>query len=548
MAKQLIHSVRLYFPFTFDSNAEPNDYQQFVTQTKNLRVTDLLEKADFLNQETHQKLTDASLWLASNYKIDKRIHPFGHKLVNGLNSSRNCDGFFGLQPQKLNPDAIRVLNGGTPNSLGNGITVSVRPSATKRLSAMGILSPFDEPLTEQGDGKDPTLSNQWPLRFNDIWFYGFSMGLGMMVVDVSFAQPGKKGLSIKHIESLQEINYVICRNSADHQAAVLNWSNNTAQSSTTSKGLSGLVEALMPPNVGNSVKLAKTSDWDNTYSYTYVAAEQPLDIQQRKDACFRLARKYNDRYLPEQTESQIEYFHPFKSMTHSFSLEGASSYVDLATYNGDVPEAIKNFHTSAIPQAYSVLILLTYAEYLFLRDMATNTADEDRVDMGNPTEQNLDRLRDFRTKLYDFRLNFRYTQISGNTNHNLFANHNKAALEIDGLLQETSSDAQEVEQFIADHVSQQQEARLKKFGILGSLFAVIIGWVDLWGLNLHSIFFENAKINPTSIAAFLVVLALLSSAVIFTSRTPKTNKSKKSKVNKNRKINADKTSKKDASN
>jgi hypothetical protein len=529
MANQLTHSVRLYFPFSFDSNARPSDYHQFITNIKNRETAELITSAAYLNANVHANLAKAKLWNPTNYKIDKRIHPFGHKLVNGLQTSVASEGFFGFQPLKLSNEAIRVLNQGSPNNLGSGVTVSLRSSATKRLEAMGFTSPLlaEQAVSEDSLNKQDVNPNNWPMMFNDIWFYGFNMGVGMLVVDVSFCRPGKNSLSVDNLESLQEINYVICRNSNDHQSPNINWgAEHTVKSS---KGLSSLVDALMPEDIGNPINLKKTSDWSNTYSYIYLASDQPVDIQQRKDASFRLARKYNDRYLPEQTESQIEYFHPFKSMTHSFSLEGAATYIDLNAYQGDIPETINNFHTSAIPQAYSALILLTYAEYLFLREMATNTEDDDRVDMRSPTSENLERLRDFRTKLYDFRLNFRYTQISGNTNHNLFCNHNKNALEIADLLQEISSDAQEIEQFIADHVSQQQEQRLKKFGILGSLFAVIIGWVDLWGLNMHGIFFENADIEPASMSAFLIGLLVLSGLVIVTSRSPKTKKSKVAK-------------------
>ena len=103
-------------------------------------------------------------------------------------------------------------------------------------------------------------------------------------------------------------------------------------------------------------------------------------------------------------------------------------------------------------------------------------------------------------------------------------------MEIESLLVETSNDAQEIEQYIADHVSQKQEARLKKFGLLGSLFAVIIGWVDLWGLNIHGILFDNSETEPSSIVVFLLVLVLLSATVIYASKTPSGENKIKNKI------------------
>ena len=301
--------------------------------------------------------------------------------------------------------------------------------------------------------------------------------------------------------------------------------------------MSDLIEALIPISHGKGLQLKATNDRSNTYAYTYLATEQALTHDQRKQYAFRVARKYNELYLPDDTDQQIDYFEPFKPITHAFSLEGAATYIDFACCIDQIPESIINFDRTAIPQAYAPLILLTYAEYIFLREMATNSPDEDRVDMRNPTNENLTKLRDFRTKLYDFRLNFRYTQISGNTNHNLFCNANKKALEIASLLVETSSDAREIEQYIADHVSQKQEARLKKFGVLGSLFAIIIGWVDLWGLNLHGILFENSEVNTSSIAIFLAVLVILGATVLYTTKgSSDDNKAKQKAKQKNKQL------------
>ena len=334
----------------------------------------------------------------------------------------------------------------------------------------------------------------------------------MMVVDVSFKQPQKGGIGINHLEEFQEINYMLSRNSNDHQSAIINW---TSENKT--KGLSDIVDLLLPVGFGQPINLSKTKDHKNTYSYSYIATDQSLEYAERKNYLFRLSRKYNELYLPENTDQQIEYFEPFLPITHAFSLEGAASFIDYSVYEGAVPESIKTFHRSAIPQAYTILILLTYAEYFFLREMATNTPDAERVDMRNPTEKNLAKLRNFRTKLYDFRLNFRYSQISSNTNHNLFCDTNKKALEIERILLETSNDTKEIELYISDQVSQQQQQKLKVFGIIGSLFAVIIGWVDLWGLNFHQIIFEESTNNIPSIIVFISVLIVLCITVISTS-------------------------------
>ncbi|MBV1911393.1 MAG: hypothetical protein KUG78_19025 [Kangiellaceae bacterium] len=507
------HSIRLYFPYLFDSSSAKDIYSEFIRGKTSASVSELVESASFLSNDIHANLLEANLWIQSECKLDKRFHDFSSQLVNGIPSLGYSNGFFGLSPLALSQEALRVLNQGTPNNLGTGISIELKKSSVSRLAEQSIESPLG--------------NNRWPMMFNSIVFYGLNTGAGMLVVDLSFKQPGKKPLAIEHLEELIEINYAIARNSNDHQSAQLCWNFNdesTEQQTSLTKGLSPLLDALLPVDKNDKLRLHPTTDRNNTYAYTFVASEQPMSQSDKDDAIFRMSRKYNDLYLPENPQQQVAYFKPFKTLTHAFSLEGAVTFVDFSEYSDQVPESIKNFDRTAIPQAYAPLILLTYAEYIFLRDMATSDEDDKRVDMRNPTDENLSRLRDFRSRLYDFRLNFRYTQISSNTNHNLFCNTNKQALQIDALLSETSSDVEEIEQYIADQVSQQQDARLKKFGIMGSLFAVIIGWVDLWGLNFHDIIYKYEETELSSMIVFILVLLGLTIAVVKSGKTSVTDK------------------------
>lgn len=506
MDNNIKHSIRLYFPYTFNANAKPADYQDFSSNVSALKINSLVYNTEFLKDNIHAKFLDEKIWRKGICKLDKAIHRYGTKLLNGIENSANSNGFFGMQPLQMTTDAIRVLNNGTPSKLGEGIKILLKPAALKRLEEKNIQAPLD-------DG--------WPLMFNDIWFYGFNMGIGIIVIDLSIQQPGNNPVSIKHIEELQEIIYTICRNSNNYQSPTLIWGDKLH---TKSKGLSNLISAIMPEKTGARIQLKATTDPGNTYAYTTISNNQKLTYEQRKTLIFRIARKYSDNYLPVNIAEHIQYFEPFEPITHAFSLEGAVSYIDFDCYGEAIPESIENFDKNAIKLAYAPLVLLTYAEYLYLREMESNTTEEEMVDMKNPTNENLESLRSLRSSLYDFRLNFRYAQISGNTNHNLFCNYNKKSLESDKILQEISSDMQEIEQYISDQVSLKQESRLKKYGILGSVFAVIIGWVEIWGLNLHEIFFGDSPVPIRSIIVFISVLIILNLIIYFVNKDPDNNK------------------------
>ncbi len=501
MVDKLKHSIRLYFPYTFNANAKLGDYQDFSKNLTDLKINSLVYNAEFLKDNIHPKFLDEKIWQKSFCKLDKAIHRYGSKLLNGIENNANSNGFFGMQPVQMSNDAVRVLNNGTPNTLGDGIKIVLKPAALTRLAEKNIKAPIDK--------------NAWPLMFNDIWFYSFGMGIGLVVVDLSIQQPGNNPIAIKHLEELQEIIYTICRNGNNHQSAKLTWGD---EKKAKSKGLSNLVSSILPAKSGVRIQLKATTDPGNTYAYTTISSAQKLTYEQRKTLIFRIARKYSDNYLPINISEHIQYFEPFEPITHAFSLEGAVSYIDLDCYGDNIPESIENFDKNAIKLAYAPLILLTYVEYLYLREMESDTTEEEMVDMKNPTNENLESLRALRSSLYDFKLNFRYAQISGNTNHNLFCNYNKKALESDKILQEISSDMQEIEQYISDQVSLKQESRLKKYGILGSIFAVIIGWVEVWGLNLHDIFFGDTPIPRYSITIFITVLLVLNLIIYFVNK------------------------------
>lgn len=502
MVEKLKHSIRLHFPYTFNTNAKPTDFQNFTNNILALKINSLANSAEFLKTNIHPDFLEESIWERGFCQLDKAIHRYGSKLLNGIANKTNSNGFFGMQPLKMSKQAINVLNNGTPNSAGKGINILLKSDALKRLDEKNIQAPHGE--------------NRWPLMFNEINFYGFNIGIGILVVDLSIQQPDNNTISIKAVEELQEIIYTICRNGNDEQSPKIVWGNGEK---AVTRGLSSVVHSLMPEHTGSRIQLKATKDPGNTYAYTAISSNQNLNDEERKALIYRIARKHGETYLPKNTSEHIQYFEPYEKLTHAFSLEGAVSFVDSKTDDGNIPDSIDNFEKNAIKQAYAPLILLTYAEYLYLREVESDTTEEEMVDLKNPGEKSLQTLRVLRSSLYDFKLNFRYAQISGNTNHNLFCNYNKRALESDKILEEISSDMQEIEQYISDQVSLKQESRLRKYGIIGSIFAIILGWVEVWGLNLHEILFGDSPVPTNSIIIFISVLVVLNLSAYIVYRT-----------------------------
>ena len=213
------HSIKLYFPYTFDSSAPAKDYQQFVKAKLDLKVRALIEKSPYLKQDSHPKLLDSTLWKEHHCQLDKRFHGFSNDLINGTNTDNSSNGFFGLTPLALSPDAIRVLNQGSPNDLGCGVSISLKNASVARLAAQDIAPPITK--------------SRWPITFNEIVFFALNTGVGMLVVDLTLKQPQKNGKSIQHIEELLEVNYAIARNSNDHQSSEITWCDDSDKGNDT---------------------------------------------------------------------------------------------------------------------------------------------------------------------------------------------------------------------------------------------------------------------------------------------------------------------------
>ena len=115
MVEKLEHSIRLYFPYTFNTNAKPAYFQDFTDNILDLKIKSLVDSASFLEQNIHPEFLDEDIWKNGFCQLDKAIHRYGSKLLNGIASKTNSNGFFGMKPLKMSSSAINVLNKGTPD-------------------------------------------------------------------------------------------------------------------------------------------------------------------------------------------------------------------------------------------------------------------------------------------------------------------------------------------------------------------------------------------------------------------------------------------------
>jgi|GEM_PF-5063257 len=451
------HKVRFYFPFHFapDHKAKLDNYY---SQLKAFSLRSLQQRMD-ASESTSGGL-DESVWEASHRKVDPRFNPHMEQLLNGRDTAQN-HAFFGLQALQLSTNGRHFVNGGSVGDPGKGLRTQLSKAAIQRLAQKDISAPYDD--------------NRWPITVVDAWLYHFNTCIGVMTLDIEYAEPGKhKKNQLQDIQAVAEMNYQLYRNSGNKQTATLNW----VDRELSLNGLRDIVLNLNPW-LSDSNVVHPLDNWRSVYTYSAVQSDQPLTPKEVEEHSFRLARHYTDAYLPSSESVNVGLSRPFDSLCHYHSLEGACSLI----ITNDGSPALDNFIASAINQAYEPITLIAYSEYLFLHQLSQGA--NITVDMRNPSEKDFAQLRDYRAKLYNFRLNNRFSHVGQLTQHNDYYRAMKLALGSTELLEDISTDVSEIEDFIADHIAEKNRQSIANIKVLGSMFAALVLLADLSGISIH---------------------------------------------------------------
>nr|WP_320126376.1 hypothetical protein [uncultured Shewanella sp.] len=477
------HWVRFYFPFSFAQDADINAQAAVLKTIQSLSLTDVanaLELPVIHTEKFNQCDTSIPIWQPAQYKTDPRFDDHLHKIFNGRSTATQQDNKALPLCLALSTEGVNWLNGGKPGQQGAGINVRLPNSSVQRLSEQQIIAPVDKVRT-------------WPLQLSEIWCVIFNTGIGVCIVEVAYQSPGKKPhYAIQSPLEIQELNYHLARNKQNKQTLPLCWAANADKETTPVLGLAGIVNHLLPPlkNTYDTQSL-KSLHWESTYTYTVAEVDDSTDDENFRQQAFRLARKYTDAYIPSSGQFANSEYRFFDNLVHHFALEGCCTLIRLSPNS---PEAITQFAQTACRMAYEPIVTLVYSEMVFLRAMTQGSNID--IDLRNPNEQELEQLRHYRTRLYNYRLNSRFAYVSGLTLHNDFFQHLRNTFNIDSLLKELSTDVEEIEAFISMHLEEKNQRSLNKVKLLGSLFAALVLLTDLTGLNLHTLFFSSPPVPP----------------------------------------------------
>ena len=497
------HSVYLFYPFYFESTTQSTVRNNVLEKIEALKISDVIDALylpDKLKERlSEKKLKDKKVWEKTTVKLSTDLHEHLRRILTSETEGaqdQESTYFSGYTPFKLTTEFENLLTGDW-GKFGKGLKIKLAKSAMKRLNIDNQHVPV------------------W-LRGIDIYFFG--MGVGILLVHISYIAPGKEKPSQQPTpELIIESNYAISR--TGKQACQLQW---VEQNETKDFILEEIIESLVPmlkPETTDNKYLKVKKDWNRLFMYTVVQfAGRFTDSRDRVELAYRLGKKYTEDYLPLEELMDNGIITPFENIIHGVNLEGGVVLVEQVGKTGNEIEFLKTFANDKVKMVYLPLALIAFQEYLTLLKMTQGIFLP--IDFHNPTENARRILENQQDELLDFRLNYRFSHASKITMHNLVYEKWREVLSLDKMQEEITQDVKEVEAFLNYKQEKLHSRRWEKVSriqtILGIFFGTLVFLTGFFGMNFNELNNIDWNSKITIIVSAVSIFIGITMAVIYT--------------------------------
>jgi hypothetical protein len=186
---------------------------------------------------------------------------------------------------------------------------------------------------------------------------------------------------------------------------------------------------------------------DRIFAYSFARFGEHVSPQDADRFGLHLARHYTTDYAVSSSPGGLAYVRDFKTVGHVMAMEGAATIVAPDEEGTVLPDFLRDFATATLQKHYVPIALLACHEHMFLVDKTTesNFWPDIRDNQGQPTVaiNDVRRLQALREASLEFRLAFRFSQVSVITMHNEVNLGFRTALGLDRMLIELSADVAE---------------------------------------------------------------------------------------------------------
>lgn len=502
-APELIdHSLALVFPFFFPSPDRNNQVKTHYKRLNQLTFSglEISLPVSARQQEKLNKIADEKIWQEKKLALSTELH--------SVVASTLDDSFFKLNQSKSNQhlhhgypsltvtqQALDFLN----NELGGkkqGLEVKLSNNAVNRLT-QNLAQPETSP---------------W-IRFNfeEIRLFMLGTGVGGIVVKIKFPY-------LKSILYFLECAYAISRNTPNSKESnEVRWFSTDPENSLPSmRGLAEIV-TLFAPFLGdavnpktNSVFTVKRTFWRKVFSYSAVKTDKGFNNEQQEDFLVQISRNFSLDYKPYNNEKNLSgFYQPFDYLTHQLSIEGGASWINMEQAKSITNKNfINNFVKDSAQKSYYPLAILAYFKYLALVNLSINGVR--KINFYQPSDIDLSHLNSFKADVNNFRLNYRFTHISEVSMHNEIFKRWNEVFPIDVVLDDISSDASDIGDFISATQNQKIEQKLKHIEYIVIFFGGIEFLKEMLGFNLFYKIFNN---DPTALE--LLPIGMLAALALY---------------------------------
>lgn len=175
-----------------------------------------------------------------------------------------------------------------------------------------------------------------------------------------------------------------------------------------------------------------------------------------------LAKRHTSHYKDLNENLTKNSYLPFTNIAYSMSIEGGAVIVKAGKQdnNGEFIEHLNSFIKDSLKNVYWPMTLLAYIESLYL--LKLNNASLPCTDLQSVNEVNLIELESFRSDILNFRLNYRFSQISSLENHNIYYEKWRQVFSNEKMMHELSDDVTQLNEFLSYRLEKEEQKLEKK--------------------------------------------------------------------------------------
>lgn len=378
-----------------------------------------------------------SVWQKAENVVGSDLHEYIRRILAGENPDLASFWTLGKQaarfvnsadlyPAPTTEDERKAISG---SRIAKAIRLDLSKGAQERLRVHGV-----EPA---------------PLRIilGDLRLAAFATGRGIAMVPITLARLSDTSVptAIELLEAVIAVN----------RGHLLSWC--SAKDGVPVEGEAFSLIALVQRLLFGGPSSAEARNFKGRgHTYAFVRFDDVVPVADRDALAVYMARHYTSDYAVSGEAAGRISVADFDTVRHAIALEGAATVVGPTADHPHLTSFLKDFRTTTFQRHYALVALLALHEHAYLLESVagsvkalTQPKDEKVKKQARQDEERADKLGKLQSDFLDFRLRFRFPEVSHISMHNAVHRAFRKALALDRLLDERAAD-------IGDHAADLQ--------------------------------------------------------------------------------------------